>query len=446
MPALLGLTIKTDINSLLVGERIPCRYTALTSGASGYFSELGTCTAAEIPLTGSATPNGLFYFIKTDKGTLIADRVIQINISWDILNAAKYIEGDRNSASPTSLLLHMNDILFKEELNHTIINNAVSLSTSTYMFNSSAYFNGNGNYLSIPHENNFDFGKNGDFTIDFWINPTDFSQTINGIMSTVYNSQVISGFSIYFDTSGNLKVNSTSNGSSWELSGLILLNGVNSNEWTHIAIVKSGANLFAFKNGIKGNVLTMTKTFINTNNLLIGTLGILNPWYFKGYIDEFRISNIARWTSNFAPPLSEDILELPMHKVRSLSGGCAYADTNGNMSLTDKSLGAWPTNNEWDKYIVNSDLKGKIIKGDDNIWHYKSLYSWCKETPINGTWNDGLGHTSIISNTYRVHRGYNNATSWSDVDIVVSSTVSATGGFRPILNYVESDIQSEVIY
>jgi hypothetical protein len=83
----------SNVNGMQIGDCIPCRYTALTSGQPGYFSELGTCIANEIPVSGTATPNGLFYLICVGKDyqgktKLIADRNIQHSISWDILNAA----------------------------------------------------------------------------------------------------------------------------------------------------------------------------------------------------------------------------------------------------------------------------------------------------------------------------------------------------------------------
>ena len=130
-----------------------------------------------------------------------------------------------------------------------------------------------------------------------------------------------------------------------------------------------------------------------------------------------------------------------------MSGGCAYADAdaNGNMSLTDKSLGAWPTNNEWDKYIVNSDLKGKIAKGDDNVWHYTPTWSWCKETGINGLISASV--PSGGNSTNRIFRGYlYQGRAINRLDNIVTSNANVAGGFRPVLNYVESDIVSEVIY
>src|SRR5665648_239735 len=96
-PATSGSLVSSLIG-MQVGDFIPCRYTA-TSGVAGSFSELGTSVAGEIPVTGTATPDGLFYFVKADKGTLIADRIVQHSISWDVLNTAKFVEGKTGTIS-----------------------------------------------------------------------------------------------------------------------------------------------------------------------------------------------------------------------------------------------------------------------------------------------------------------------------------------------------------
>jgi hypothetical protein len=126
--------------------------------------------------------------------------------------------------------------------------------------------------------------------------------------------------------------------------------------------------------------------------------------------------------------------------IRSLSGGCAYITAYGDKSLTNQNLGAWPSNNEYDTYIVNSDLNGKIIKGDDKIWHW-NLWSYVKETSVNGVISTNGSTTA--NNTYRNIRG---RTGVNVFEIGVSTMISASGGFRPVLNYIESDIASEVIY
>jgi hypothetical protein len=105
MSSPIGLTIKNNSSDMQIGDCIPCRYTALTSGSIGNFSEFGTSTVVEIPLTGTATPDGLFYFIKVAKGTLVADRVIQHSISWDTINAAKFIEGKTTTLNSINYLI-----------------------------------------------------------------------------------------------------------------------------------------------------------------------------------------------------------------------------------------------------------------------------------------------------------------------------------------------------
>lgn len=88
-----NLRTKTSFNSLQIGDYIPCTYVAGTSGAIGVFSNLGVNSGVEIPVAGSATPNGLFYWIFVGYDTkgrmkLIADRNIQNAISWDAINTA----------------------------------------------------------------------------------------------------------------------------------------------------------------------------------------------------------------------------------------------------------------------------------------------------------------------------------------------------------------------
>lgn len=88
---------KTKVDDMSIGDVIPCRYTA-TSGQVGTFSELGTCTAPEIPIAGTTTSDGKFYLIMAGydsqgRKKLVADRNIQTGISWDTLNSAGVCSG-----------------------------------------------------------------------------------------------------------------------------------------------------------------------------------------------------------------------------------------------------------------------------------------------------------------------------------------------------------------
>lgn len=85
------MKIVTDLAAIKPGQMILCEYTA-ASGAYGAFSNFGTTKKPLITAAG-ATANGAFYFVCVGYAPngflkLIADRVIQTNISWETLNAA----------------------------------------------------------------------------------------------------------------------------------------------------------------------------------------------------------------------------------------------------------------------------------------------------------------------------------------------------------------------
>lgn len=120
--------------------------------------------------------------------------------------------------------------------------------------------------------------------------------------------------------------------------------------------------------------------------------------------------------------------------VRSLTGGVAFADANGNMSLTDKGFGAWPTNNEWDKYIVNFPAdKIQSGKTSDDVFHWSGIGTWCQDTPANG-----MVHTTVPTlngqNTRRIYRGY----VYGKTPTLNESNLSSVAiGFRPVFEYKE---------
>ena len=77
------------------------------------------------------------------------------------------------------------------------------------------------------------------------------------------------------------------------------------NTWYHIAIVRNGGKISAYINGVLVGSVDKATTYefsmlptmighsLDTNTDLSG---------FAGYIDEFRISKVARWTADFTPP------------------------------------------------------------------------------------------------------------------------------------------------
>jgi hypothetical protein len=69
-------------------------------------------------------------------------------------------------------------------------------------------------------------------------------------------------------------------------------------------LVRYGALILAFQNGILQNSITTNLGIYlpTTDGSCIGGTPADSNGFILGYIDEFRISNIARWTSNFQVP------------------------------------------------------------------------------------------------------------------------------------------------
>lgn len=85
----------TTLKEMEIGDYIRCSYTASTANVAGYFTDLGSAVpgVTELPTTAAATANGYFYFLKVDKGLLVADRMVQSSISAQSLNAKNYLNG-----------------------------------------------------------------------------------------------------------------------------------------------------------------------------------------------------------------------------------------------------------------------------------------------------------------------------------------------------------------
>jgi hypothetical protein len=132
--------------------------------------------------------------------------------------------------------------------------------------------------------------------------------------------------------------------------------------------------------------------------------------------------------------------------IRSLTGGVAYADENGNMSLNATgSKGCFPTNNEWDRYINKfpTDLiqQNKTL---DDVWNCNNIYSWTQDTVVNGTLTSTSGLTTPNRNSsFRVIRGGINVWGriWGDLGTTPSNSTSTGNGndigYRPVFSYKE---------
>lgn len=172
----------------------------------------------------------------------------------------------------------------------------VNTSTARKKFGTaSAYFDGNGDYLSS--EGSFSFGTLP-FTVDFWIYPTSvaadgdlFDTEFKGAAAARANA-----FATVLSTDRAIKIfhNSVFVITTTELCTL--------NAWNHVAIVRSGTTVTVYVNGVAGGNATISANLYKAG-CLIGAHIDSGYGYYTGYMDELRVRvGDAVWTANFTPP------------------------------------------------------------------------------------------------------------------------------------------------
>jgi hypothetical protein len=171
-----------------------------------------------------------------------------------------------------------------------------------------SYFDGNGDWLTIPDNNAFEFG-NGDLTAEAWIYLTGYSSAVSGsavIFAKNINDSnlgfylVLGGTSFSFTTLYWLQYYSGTTAET--ASGSFTFN---LNTWYHVAATKSSGSVRLFVNGVQVNT-TATFTQTQLNSAASVTIGGQNwpgnTYELNGYISNARlVKGTAVYTSNFTP-------------------------------------------------------------------------------------------------------------------------------------------------
>ncbi len=200
----------------------------------------------------------------------------------------------------TKLLLHMDGDESSSEHVATVSGDPV-LDAGEYKFDGSMYFDGSGDYLTIPDSTDFQFGT-GDFTVDMWVKGTDKSlDTYNRRLFMIDGptGNANNNFQLIIDDSSG-SAYAYSNAGSLEIIGTT---DINDGDWHHVAAVRSSGVVSLYVDGS----LQGTDNWNENINFASPQprIGTYTSAYgnFKGYIDDLRVSNTARWTSDFSSSL-----------------------------------------------------------------------------------------------------------------------------------------------
>ncbi len=322
---------------------------------------------------------------------------------------------------------------------------------------SSIYFDGSGDYLRVPENDNWDFGA-GDFTIDMWVQLKS-KDTFKRFICQYANSS--NYWALYFHKDDGLQFKASSginydfcegSATSWDV-----------DTWYHIAVVREGNNWKLFKDGIVISTTTnITAVPTVIAPLEVGAMTGLSQ-YFDGYMDNIRLTKgEALWTTDFSVAEKNLFYSKPqanpnrpdnISKLYSLS-------SRGNLRGKAKegfirpTLGQFITSMDFEEltlaktYIdIASDsfthtqskstgikLSNKIQdRGWDTGWVSDGIEHWVKidfETAEKierlGMENWGSYGGDVMPSNYRLE-GSNNDIDW---DVVLDATTESLGGLE----------------
>ena len=168
------------------------------------------------------------------------------------------------------------------------------------------YFDGTGDFLSMPANAAFDF-TTGNFTIEAWVYINDNSalDPANLRRAQIFDVSATNTDGIIFWITGDANTTGT---------GLGVYNGsltvsvtttIPQKRWNHIAVSKSGTSVYFFLNGTQvGTTQTTSGNWGSTTLIpkIAGRSTSTYNFYLNGYISNLRVlKGTALYTANFSP-------------------------------------------------------------------------------------------------------------------------------------------------
>jgi hypothetical protein len=232
----------------------------------------------------------------------------------------------------------------------TASGNAQISTTASKFGGSSAYFDGDGDYITVNSGSVGSF-LTQDFTVEAWINYT-FSGSSETRMIVISGGQGSSFdyFQIAVSNNNSLRAEHRSGRGVFSTPA----NSLSPNTWHHIALVRDSTSTRFYIDGVEeASTTAWAGKILRTQAPATVTIGQMNTEtgfdneypgeYFKGYIDEVRVTKgVARYTSTFTPD------NLPFYKGLvtefDLSSGNYFNYTPANTNTEFRFNNAPPAN------------------------------------------------------------------------------------------------------
>jgi hypothetical protein len=159
----------------------------------------------------------------------------------------------------------------------------------------SIYFDGVDDYLTFSNLSG-EFEATGDFTFEAWVNWTTL---VNGAMSPIFGGQTHAYVALYNQKAIRIDSNNQCGGDQ----NFGSFASITTNEWHHIAVVRSGSTITWYTDGISDGTNTCSGPWFDDGGTMYIGKSIFKSGFFHGYMKNIRyVDGTAVYTSNFTPP------------------------------------------------------------------------------------------------------------------------------------------------
>lgn len=295
----------------------------------------------------------------------------------------------------------------------TVHGNTNTNTTTKYLGNASAYFDGNGDYLSIANSTYYDFGT-GNFTISFWVN---LSSTVNdqGIFT-------LQGGTTNYDV---LSIRTAPSDTIWFRSSGTNFGtySVSANTWYHIAIIRSGNTLYSYVNGVSlGSKNVTGLSYSNAGDSWIGQY-YDSGYSINGYIDEFAIwKGVAIPVSELHPQPYE--VETTIPPVATFTATPTEGSTPLSVQFTETSTSSG-TSWQWNA----TNVIGDNIPFTFNTTSGEPIYIFSSA----GNYSINLKSTNVGGSNISTQITFVNVSQGRQ--ITSNFTISNSSGIEPLLTH-----------
>jgi hypothetical protein len=253
----------------------------------------------------------------------------------------------------------------------------------------SGYFDGTGDWLTPPDDAALDLDT-GDFTLEFWI------YRLNSSRKEVWVT--MRGFTVYFDSGSFI----------WTGSGALTLATVNINSWNHIEVVKSGATVYSFVNGVVTN--HGSQTMSSNQAPQIGAEAGASP--FTGYIAGLRVlKGTALHTTSFTPPTAPPTVITNTSLLCNFTNAGIFDNTGKNNLETVGNAQIDTTTKKYGTGSMEFDGTGDFLKvrktaefefGSGNF----TVEFWANANALSGAYTGvvgvWVGGSSVTANAWNI--------------------------------------------